>query len=93
MTLVGGAAAASVSRPSTARAQKSDRMRRIGVLMGGRESDPEVQARVAVFHEGMRELGWTGDRNLRIDGRWAAGNVDLLKAYAADGGHDTRRDP
>jgi hypothetical protein len=58
ITLLGGAAA----WPLTARAQQADRMRRIGVLMGFPESDPEAQLRVAAFREGLQKLGWTEGR-------------------------------
>ena len=46
-------------------------MRRIGVLMALAESDPEAQARVAAFREGLQKLGWAEGRNIRIDTRWA----------------------
>jgi ABC-type uncharacterized transport system substrate-binding protein len=67
ITLLGGAAA----WPRAARAQRSERMRRIGVLMGYADSDREGQARVAAFREGLQKLSWAEGRNLRIDTRWA----------------------
>ena len=73
ITLLGGAAAA---WPVAARAQQAERMRRIGVLMTLAADDPEVQARLAAFLQGLRELGWTVGRNVRIDIRWAAGNAE-----------------
>ena len=72
ITLLGGAAA----WPLAARAQQPERMRRIGVLMSLAADDPEAQARLAAFVQGLRELGWTEGRNVRIDTRWAAGNAD-----------------
>ena len=66
ITLLGGAAA----WPLAARAQQNERMRRIGVLMAYAESDPEGQARIAAFREGLQKLGWTEGRNTRIDTRW-----------------------
>jgi putative tryptophan/tyrosine transport system substrate-binding protein len=66
--LLGGAVAA---WPLAARAQPSDRMRRIGVLMGLAESDSEAQTRIAAFRDGLQKLGWTEGRNTRIDIRWA----------------------
>jgi putative ABC transport system substrate-binding protein len=65
--LLGGAAA---PWPWAARAQKTDRMRRIGVLQSINESDPEGQHRVAAFVEGLQKLGWTAGANLVIDYRW-----------------------
>ena len=67
ITLLGGAAAV---WPLAARAQQGERMRRIGVLMGYAESDPEAQAFVAAFREALQKLGWTEGRNVRIDTRW-----------------------
>ena len=65
ITLLGGAAAA---WPLAARAQQGERMRRIGVLTGGRAADdPEAQARIAAFLQGLQQLGWTDGRNVRID--------------------------
>src|SRR5262245_46576163 len=69
ITLLGGAAAA---WPLAARAQQSDRVRRIGVLMGYAESDLEVQSHIAAFRERLQKLGWTEGRNTVIDTRWAA---------------------
>jgi putative tryptophan/tyrosine transport system substrate-binding protein len=68
ITLIGAAAA----WPIAARAQQSDRVRRIGVLMGYAESDLEVQSHIAAFREGLQKLGWTEGRNTQIDTRWAA---------------------
>jgi putative tryptophan/tyrosine transport system substrate-binding protein len=65
ITLLGGAA----MWPLAARAQQAGRVRRIGVLMGFPESDPEAQLRVAAFREGLQKLGWTEGRNIRIDTR------------------------
>src|SRR5262249_40477761 len=62
ITLLGGAAA----WPLAARAQQNERMRRIGVLMSGAEDDPVNQARLAAFLDGLRQLGWTDGRNVRI---------------------------
>ena len=81
ITLLGGAAAA---WPLAARAQQAERMRRIGVLMTAAADDPEVQARVAAFLQGLAQLGWTVGRNVRIDIRWAAGNADDIRRHAAE---------
>ena len=80
IALLGGAA----GWPLTARAQQGERMRRIGVLTGYAESDPEGQARVGAFQQGLRELGWIASRNVWIDVRWAAADPSLLRTYAAE---------
>ena len=67
--MLGGAAAA---WPLVARAQQPQRMRRTGVLLGLAESDQEFQTRMAAFREELQRLGWTEDRNVRIDIRSAA---------------------
>jgi putative ABC transport system substrate-binding protein len=77
-----GAAAA---WPIAARAQQPDRMRRIGVLMGGYgENDPQGKAFLSGFTQGLSELGWTDGRNLRTDFRWAPGNVDRMRMFAKE---------
>jgi putative ABC transport system substrate-binding protein len=58
--------------PFSALAQQPDRMRRIGVLFSVSESDPEGQAWLSAFREGLQQLGWTAGRNIRLDYRWAA---------------------
>lgn len=78
---LGGTAAA---YPLAARAQQPDRMRRIGVLMSVAANDPEGQARMAAFLQGLQQLGLTEDRNVRIETRWAAGNADDVRKYAAE---------
>jgi putative tryptophan/tyrosine transport system substrate-binding protein len=81
VTLLGGAAAA---WPLAARAQQPARMRRIGVLTNLAADDLEGEARAAAFQRGLQELGWTVDLNVRIDHRWAAGDADRLRRYAAE---------
>ena len=81
ITLLGGAAAA---WPLAARAQQAERMRRIGVLMPAAADDPEGQARIAAFLQGLQQLGWTDGRNVRIDTRWGAGDADRIRRYAAE---------
>jgi putative ABC transport system substrate-binding protein len=84
ITLLGGAAAA---WPFEARAQQPDRMRRIGVLIALAADDPEGQTRIKVFEQGLNELGWSVERNLRIDYRWGAGDTNRaaeLLALAPD---------
>jgi putative ABC transport system substrate-binding protein len=67
ITLLGGAAA----WPITARAQQPDRMRRIGVLVGLTEDDPDTKARLAGLRQGLERLGWSEGRNVHIDYRFA----------------------
>jgi putative ABC transport system substrate-binding protein len=80
ITLLGGAAA----WPLAARAQQPGEMRRIGVLMNLSENDPEAQRLVATFQEGLAQLGWTDGRNLRIDYRWSAGDIERIRRSAAE---------
>jgi putative ABC transport system substrate-binding protein len=81
ITLLGGAAAA---WPLAARAQQGERVRRVGVLMGLAADDPESQARLAAFAQGLQQAGWTVGQNLRIDYRWGAGNANTMRKYAAE---------
>ena len=81
ITLVGGAAAA---WPLAARAQQPAGVRRIGVLMHFAADDPESQARLTAFLQGLQELGWTVGRNVRIDTRWGAGDAERYRRYAAE---------
>ena len=71
ITLLRGAAA----WPLAARAQQRDRVRRIGVLMGRDENDPEGKRRYSAFTQALADLGWSDGRNVRIDLRW--GRVDI----------------
>jgi len=68
--------------PIAARAQPVDRMRRIGVLSGLGENDPEGRARVAAFQEGLQKLGWTEGRNLRVDVRWGTTEAETMQRLA-----------
>src|SRR5438046_1458437 len=81
IALLGGAAAA---WPVGARAQQSEHVRRIGVLMAYAESDREGQAWVAAFREGLQKVGWAEGRNIRIDPRWAADDVELMQQFAKE---------
>jgi ABC-type uncharacterized transport system substrate-binding protein len=78
---LGGAA---VAWPLGARAQQGERMRRVGVLMSGAADSPAEQARIKRFVQALEPLGWTIGRNLQIDARWAAGDVDLLRRQATE---------
>jgi DNA-binding LacI/PurR family transcriptional regulator len=79
ISLLGGAAA----WPLAARAQQG--VRRVGVLMGYAESNREGQAFVAAFREGLQKLGWSENRNLRIDTRWAiSDDADSIQRIALE---------
>jgi putative ABC transport system substrate-binding protein len=80
ITLLGGAAA----WPLAARAQEGERVRRIGVLLNFAADDPEALGRITTFAQGLQQLGWTDGRNVRIIARWAAGNADNFRKYAAE---------
>jgi putative ABC transport system substrate-binding protein len=67
-----------------ARAQQRERMRRIGVLMNWASDDPEGQARVGAFLQGLQEAGWSLGRNMRVDYRWGVGDADLYRRNAAE---------
>ena len=81
ITLLSGTA---VAWPLAAGGQQPERMRRIGVLMNLASDDAEGQARLAAFHQGLQQLGWTVGRNVQIDYRWSAGNADYIRKFAAE---------
>jgi putative ABC transport system substrate-binding protein len=78
--LLGGAAL----WPLAARAQQSERVRRIGVLTPWREDDPEARAWLSAFLQRLAELRWNEGRNVRMDVRWAAGDPDRVRMYAKE---------
>src|SRR5262245_38848785 len=81
LATLGGAAAA---WPLAARAQKSEQMRRIGVLVSAVEGDPKQLEYITAFAQGLAELGWTVGRNVRIEYRWGAGDLDRFRRYASE---------
>jgi putative ABC transport system substrate-binding protein len=80
ITLLGGAAA----WPLAARAQQDDRLRRIGVLVGGNENDPERKTRLSALTQALAGLGWTDGRNVRMDVRWAGTDINRIRALAQE---------
>jgi putative ABC transport system substrate-binding protein len=80
ITLVGGAAA----WPCAARAQQSERMRRIGVHTGTTADDPDGKARFAAFEQALGQLGWTPGRNVRIDYRFSGGDAATSRKQAEE---------
>ena len=79
ITLLGGAA----TWPLAARAQQSERMRRVGVLISV-ANDPEGQARVTALKEGLQDLRWTDGRNIQIETRFGGGDAGRIRAHAAE---------
>jgi putative ABC transport system substrate-binding protein len=80
MLLVGSA----TGWPLAARAQAPQRIRRIGMLMNLAANDPESQASLTAFQQGLRELGWIADGNVTVETRWVAGQSELIRKYAAE---------
>jgi putative ABC transport system substrate-binding protein len=70
--------------PAVARAQQGNRVRRLGVLMAFEENDPQGKSYLSAFMQGLRELGWTDTRNVRVEIRWAADNLDRLRMLAKE---------
>ena len=81
ITLLGGAAAA---WPLAARAQQSDRVRRIGMLVPNTADDPVYQTRITAFLQELAQLGWIDGRNVHIDIRWGAADADRIRKSAAE---------
>ncbi len=78
---LGGAAAA---WPLSARAHRSNGMRRVGVLFGTLEDDPAGKSWMSAFEKGLRQLGWVEGRNIEIDRRWGGSGTDETRANAAE---------
>ena len=81
ITLLGGAA---VAWPLAARAQRSDRVRRIVVLRSNTGRTPEIQDGYPAFVQGLEQLGWSEGWNVRIEMRSAAGSAERLSGYVAE---------
>ena len=73
-----------VALPLAARAQQGDRVRRIGVLMGRDENDPVSKSDVSAFTQALAGLGWVDGRNVRMDLRWSALDIDQMHALAQE---------
>ena len=80
ITLAGGLAA----WPLVTRAQQPNQQRRIGVLLNWSANDPEGQARLAAFQQGLQQLGWNDGQNVRIDVRWGEDKFEREHQYAAE---------
>jgi len=81
ITLVGGAA---VAWPFCARAQPTERMRRVGVLMGYPEGDKQALAGVNSLRKGLQDLGWIEGRNIQIDYRWPGPDAEKARTFAKE---------
>jgi putative tryptophan/tyrosine transport system substrate-binding protein len=73
-----------VAWPLTARAQQGDRVRRIGVLLPFDENDPFAKLQLSTLTQALAELGWTDGRNVRMDFRWAGGDINRIRAFAQE---------
>ena len=79
-----GAAASPAIWPLAARAQQGERVRRVGVLMPGDENDPALKTYVSAFTQALADLRWTDGRNVRMDFRWAGGDINRMRAFAQE---------
>ena len=80
ISLLGGAAV----WPIAAKSQQSDRIRRIGVLLGWTAGAPQSGPFLAAFAKALGELGWTEGRNIQVDYRWAGADADRIRALASE---------
>ena len=81
ITLLGGAA---IVGPRAVIAQTTNGVRRVGVLLGIAETDPEMPARVAAFRQGLEAFGWMQGQNVRLDYRYATGDADRIQMLAEE---------
>jgi putative ABC transport system substrate-binding protein len=81
ITLLGGAAA---GWPLAARAEQPERMKRVSLLLGLGEKDPETNDRIKAFRLGMRDSGWIEGRNVQVDYRFAGTNLELINKHVAE---------
>ena len=75
---------AATTWPLALRAQQPERLRRISVLLGVPENDPETNSRVRAFRLGMRDAGWVEGRNVQIEFRYAGTDPDAIKKHVAE---------
>jgi putative ABC transport system substrate-binding protein len=84
-TFLCGLSTGILAAPLAVEAQQPERLRRIGVLMGYAETDPDAQTNVAAFREGLQKLGWAEGRNIRIDIRWPIpADVESMQRFAKE---------
>jgi putative tryptophan/tyrosine transport system substrate-binding protein len=70
--------------PLGARAQQTEQVRRIGVLMNVRAEHPEGQPAITAFEQSLQQLGWINGRNIQIEIRWGENDVDRDRKYATE---------
>jgi putative ABC transport system substrate-binding protein len=80
LALLGGAAA----YPLVSFARADERMRKIGILMGGAEHDLDWQRLQAAFDQEFKTLGWLNGRDIRIDYRWPGDDIERINAAATE---------
>ena len=81
---IGLAGAAAVAWPLGVHAQQRGEVRRIGVIVNVAAADPEAQASIALFKQTMQQLGWSDERNVKIDVRGAAGDPERMQTLAKE---------
>ena len=81
ISLLGGVAAA---WPLAARAQQQREQRRVGVVIGFTENDPEAEVQISTFRQELRRLGWIEEQNIRIDYRYPTDQPERIRALGAE---------
>ena len=77
-----GVLGSAAALPLATRAQ--ERVRLVGVLTHATSDEPDMQAQLAAFLQGLERTGWEVGRNVRIETRWSAGDVPRLHKNVAD---------
>ena len=81
--VITGIAGSAVAWPFTAHAQVAA-VRRVGVLMNNKPTDPMYQSYYTELTQTLQKLGWRDGQNLRLDVRWSAGDAQLIHYYAGE---------
>jgi putative ABC transport system substrate-binding protein len=81
---IAGLGSTAASWPLAARAQRGDRVRRIGVLMWLDENDPGAKSDLSAFTQALAGMGWTEGRNVRMDLRWYGDDTNRIRALAQE---------
>ncbi len=80
--LIAGIAASAATWQLEARAQHGERVRRVGILMGGNRDDAEMEVRLEALQSGLKELGWIEGRNITLEYRWAGGDAQRFDRFS-----------